>query len=453
MSSRNDYDFTKKRQAEERKLIDEIRYKRACIETVSKFPEEEDVQHRIRGFVRFVINTVRNNRLNDEFTEIRGRRPIFFANGEATLYRSYLERICLEVEHEAERIRSTAEKLSMAYEVYGLLILSEGAILFSRKTFFGQDEQGVLLEPSHTADFIRKELEFLEQFIRQVQNEIEEAKRQEENENHSSTFNQIKEMIRDLKKDIHIKHMEIQTEMDNQRESMKILCEKFEKMKTITTSSKPDQEEREHREHSKHTKKHSEHEQQRSKPKEVNSEEPEEDLLDLDYDYEEPENRDDSINTPSYVSDDENTRQQRYPGHHKRLELETRLADIREFLMENQGVPERKISEDNPMRPQERYLVCSFCLAKGRHYSDSCPTYVNVKSRMKRARCKVCLDSRHNTEHCRNEIRQCMYCRSEEHNKALCTLPEEIQEAYKEVEEIEHELDNFKEYYRSPTTT
>ncbi|XGW06681.1 hypothetical protein V3C99_016759 [Haemonchus contortus] len=98
------------------------------------------------------------------------------------------------------------------------------------------------------------------------------------------------------------------------------------------------------------------------------------------------------------------------------------------------------------MRPQERYLVCSFCLAKGRHYSDSCPTYVSVKSRMKRAGCKLCLDSRHNTEHCRNEIRQCMYCRSEKHNKALCTLPEEIQECYKEVEEIEHELDNFKEY-------
>ncbi|XGW11969.1 hypothetical protein V3C99_012996 [Haemonchus contortus] len=154
-------------------------------------------------------------------------------------------------------------------------------------------------------------------------------------------------------------------------------------------------------------------------------------LFDLDYDYEEPEKHDDSVNTPSYVSDDDK----------KKLELETRLTEIREFLMENQGVPERKISEDNPLRPQERYSVRSFCL-KGRHHSDSCPTYVSVKSRMKRACCKLCMDSRRNTEHCRNEIRQCMYCRSEKHNKALCTLPEEIQEAYKKVEEIEHELDN-----------
>ncbi|XGW27586.1 hypothetical protein V3C99_007858 [Haemonchus contortus] len=55
----------------------------------------------------------------------------------------------------------------MAYEVYCLLIFSDGAILFSRKNFFGEDEQGVLLEPSYTADFIRKELEILEQFRRQ----------------------------------------------------------------------------------------------------------------------------------------------------------------------------------------------------------------------------------------------------------------------------------------------
>uniref|UniRef100_A0A7I4YI78 HTH_7 domain-containing protein n=1 Tax=Haemonchus contortus TaxID=6289 RepID=A0A7I4YI78_HAECO len=34
----------------------------------------------------------------------------------------------------------------------------------------------------------------------------------------------------------------------------------------------------------------------------------------MDYDYEEPENHDDSINTPSYVSDDDNTGQQRKLG-------------------------------------------------------------------------------------------------------------------------------------------
>ncbi|KAK6748235.1 hypothetical protein RB195_001079 [Necator americanus] len=99
------------------------------------------------------------------------------------------------------------------------------------------------------------------------------------------------------------------------------------------------------------------------------------------------------------------------------------------------------------MRPEERYLVCSFCLAKGQHYSDSCPVYVSVELRRKRVRCKRCLDSRHDTEHCWNQSRECMYCGSRNHNKALCTLPECIHDQRYELEEIERELETFADYY------
>uniref|UniRef100_A0A7I4YPF7 Calcium uniporter protein n=1 Tax=Haemonchus contortus TaxID=6289 RepID=A0A7I4YPF7_HAECO len=223
MCSRSDHEFSKERQAEERKLIDEIRNKRAYIETVSKFPEEEDIQH--GDSLLILSGTVA---LMTSLPKFEDEDPFFQPMGKQR-YTEVIWKECLEVGHDAERIRSTAEKLSMAYEVYCLLILSDGAILFYRKNFFRKDEQGVLLEPSYTADFIRKELELLKQFRRKGQNEIEEAKRQEENENHRSTFDQMKEMIEDLRRDIHVKHMELQTEMDNQRESMKTLCEKFEK--------------------------------------------------------------------------------------------------------------------------------------------------------------------------------------------------------------------------------
>uniref|UniRef100_A0A0N4WTF6 CCHC-type domain-containing protein n=1 Tax=Haemonchus placei TaxID=6290 RepID=A0A0N4WTF6_HAEPC len=183
-------------------------------------------------------------------------------------------------------------------------------------------------------------------------------------------------MIKDLKRDIRVKHMELQTEMDNQRESMGYVKKlKKSKIKTIASRTNSDQEGQEHVEHLEHTM-HSQHAHQKSKPKEVNTEGLEEDLLDLDYDYEEPKSHD-SINTSSYVSDDDNADQQKYPGHRKKSQ---RLMEIREFLTENRRVPERRINEDNSMRLQERCSVCSFCLAKGRHYSDSCPTCASVKS-------------------------------------------------------------------------
>ncbi|VDO32836.1 unnamed protein product [Haemonchus placei] len=80
-------------------------------------------------------------------------------------------------------------------------------------------------------------------------------------------------MIKDLKREINVKHMELQTEMDNQSEK---------------------------------------HAKQKTKLREVNTEELEEDPLGLDYEFEESQSRDDSINTLSYSTDDDNTR---YPGH------------------------------------------------------------------------------------------------------------------------------------------
>ncbi|KAK6755696.1 hypothetical protein RB195_014216 [Necator americanus] len=47
-SNSTDDMFTKKRKAEERKLIEEIRYKRSCIRLPSMFPAEEEIQTKIR---------------------------------------------------------------------------------------------------------------------------------------------------------------------------------------------------------------------------------------------------------------------------------------------------------------------------------------------------------------------------------------------------------------------
>ncbi|VDO23128.1 unnamed protein product [Haemonchus placei] len=129
-----------------------------------------------------------------------------------------------------------------------------------------------------------------------------------------------------------------------------------------------------------------------------------------------------------------------YPGHFQRLELEARITELWACLRSNRDVPERKYRETDLMREHDRYLICSFCLAKGQHYSDGCPVYNSVERR-NLVKCTLCLDTRHYKVWCPKQTRKCMYCGSESHDKALCTLSERVQGPYKELDEIGRELE------------
>ncbi|ETN86991.1 hypothetical protein NECAME_15997 [Necator americanus] len=104
----------------------------------------------------------------------------------------------------------------------------------------------------------------------------------------------------------------------------------------------------------------------------VREEEVEEDLLDLYDDYECTEQKDSSERASTYTR--KSIRQKKEHAEKERSEqLDERRARIEEFLRYNREVPERKIRRLNYMRSEERFLTCSFCLARGEHYSDSCP--------------------------------------------------------------------------------
>ncbi|KAK6762039.1 hypothetical protein RB195_022943 [Necator americanus] len=68
-SNSTDDMFTKKRKTEERKLIEEIRYKRSCIKLPSTFPAEEEIQKKIRTFLKVNVMLTRSNNLSDMFTK------------------------------------------------------------------------------------------------------------------------------------------------------------------------------------------------------------------------------------------------------------------------------------------------------------------------------------------------------------------------------------------------
>ncbi|KAK6751720.1 hypothetical protein RB195_003249 [Necator americanus] len=111
------------------------------------------------------------------FTKTRGKRPQHFAKVEATLYECRLEQVHQAVNITMERIGAAAQGLSLTYDLYGLLVMADNNLANSRYEFFNDTEEGVTLEPSFTADFICREVEFIKEFRSQVETEIREASR------------------------------------------------------------------------------------------------------------------------------------------------------------------------------------------------------------------------------------------------------------------------------------
>ncbi|KAK6030328.1 Tas retrotransposon peptidase A16 [Ostertagia ostertagi] len=98
-SQRRDDEFSKKRRAEEHKLIEEIRRKRACVRKMQVFPSEEIIQSKIRNFVKSIVLIVTSSCLSDKHAHIRGNKPQYLAHMRAALYKAHLENIYSETCH------------------------------------------------------------------------------------------------------------------------------------------------------------------------------------------------------------------------------------------------------------------------------------------------------------------------------------------------------------------
>ncbi|KAK6762710.1 hypothetical protein RB195_023428 [Necator americanus] len=111
---------------------------------------------------------VKSNNLLDTFTELRGSKPQLFARKEAMLYHCRLEKVHYDASNLMERIRGAAKMLSMAYDLYGLLVLADETLSGERDEFYEDCEEGVIISLNFTADFVRKEIEFIDDFWRKV---------------------------------------------------------------------------------------------------------------------------------------------------------------------------------------------------------------------------------------------------------------------------------------------
>ncbi|KAK6023686.1 hypothetical protein OSTOST_10515 [Ostertagia ostertagi] len=441
MSHEKDDEFTRRRRAEEQALIETIRYKRKRIKLAPSFPSEDEIQHKIRTILSSVIDLIQSDNLFDFFTEIRGRKPHSLPKTKPLFYKCHLEKVHLQACHITDKIRCGTEALSMGYDLYRLLVQADDSLASSRDKFFEEEIKGVSFDPTFTAEFVRKELEFLEDFCQKIQTEIREAELQLNNETHESCPKKSSAFLANLEQKIDEKFehfsqqqeqfgrriTDLESKLDKTREHCSQLQEEIKcmlkepKESTNVVSEK------------------------HSQSPVVTPSRPsiEEDLLDLE---------DDIVfqNSDEGDVDDNNNASEKPTVEEERLELEHRLNVLRNLVHMERKVPERKISMRDVMQEKDRFLRCSFCFAKGFHYSDSCPEVPTVKGRLKRIRCEHCLDIRHETVNCWKLKKECMYCSSTDHNKAICTLPERIYEYYREIEEIERELEENKEYYYKP---
>ncbi|VDO71447.1 unnamed protein product, partial [Haemonchus placei] len=163
---------------------------------------------------------------------------------------------------------------------------------------------------------------------------------------------EVKEILTSIQKDIG----ELTQKTISQDEAIKSILERIDSLciAKANREQEPDLDPREHENESLQDNEASE-----TQGKEV---EPKEDLELLD---------DDDLELDNEPEDLELRRPTDYPGHFQRLDLEERMTELWAFLRSHREVPERKFREVELMREQDCYLICSFCLAKGQHYSNS----------------------------------------------------------------------------------
>ncbi|KAK6025537.1 hypothetical protein OSTOST_08561 [Ostertagia ostertagi] len=407
----------RRRKYEERRLIEELKYKRSCVRLAPTLPTENDVQRKIRHFIREIIRITKTNTLQDDFTKVQGNRPVHYARGEATLYRGLVENIWLRTSQTRERLRSAAEALAMSHETYKFLILAETATEESRNKFYDDDVQGISIDPVFTSDYIRKEIEFLDEILKCMENEMKHAEIQIGNEDHKNGFTELKEAVAGLQKSMEASIAGLQRSMeasiaDLQEEISKqdaritelvnkmdgfgedvqkvkdcVQCRR-ETKESDQTETLPTQNEESEDQHSDAPEKPTDAKEGLKAP--PSDGEIVEDLLDLDYegDYQ----MDNDMNTDDHPT----TAPQRDEVHleveQTRRRLLSQLQDLRRTQYRNKRVPRRIFTFFDIMRDRSP-PHCSFCRVKGKHYSDSCPLFKEVGVRERKIWCRNCLDT------------------------------------------------------------
>ncbi|KAK6018651.1 zinc knuckle [Ostertagia ostertagi] len=447
MDNRNDSydDLLRKRKAEEQRLIEQLRFKRAHVRLTPSLPTEKEVQKKIKQFVQSIVAITQSNNLLNESAEVFGQRPSLFAKGEATLYKCKVQNMGMKAEFVKEKLLSAVQGLTMSYETYGLLILAEHATDESKTEFYNKRVEGISLEPVFVNEFVRKELDFLDAILKSIETEMHEALQQIENEEHPSIHEEIakafakseqlmREIERNLKEEIQryegkLDALEtslgkIQTAIEEKNSATRVQ----EDAETVQNESLRKSEENEMEEDLLDF-----DDEQLQEPNEKPAEEPKQN----DEVQEHMEQEEAEVQKPQETSFEKEIRR-------RKRKIRERMSELYHKIRKGRRMPNRIFSQYSKLRDDDVFLRCSFCDRKGYHYSDSCPRYKTVKERKRLIRCYFCLDTFHRTQKCRKDRKPCNYCHSMNHHTAICKLPEERDAIEREYSDLKKKLDDYE---------
>ncbi|VDL80654.1 unnamed protein product [Nippostrongylus brasiliensis] len=426
-------DLLRQRKAEERKLIEDIRRKRASIRKAPSFPSEHE-------------------------------KKSHFAGRESTLYKCRVQNVQMKIRFTKDKIVTAMQGVAMSYDMYGLLVTAKVATEQSRNDYCHRNYKGIVLDPTFINEFARKEVEFLDTLLKSAESEVYEADFQIASEEQSSVYEELMQAIAESQRYMQEMSSKVDQNMsDSQqcksewRNNLQAAINRQEQtLAEVLLSIKDIQKQisdlgaAARRDNAKRG---AETEPPKRGRLSIVDDEGEE-VRDLECEtglqkegsgaaeYEEPAsdrqqnddsevqevlNHDEPEKRPKLSSmSDGKVRRSIHKGSSKeRRRIRERMDEIMEIFSGGRRGPVREFSFNTRLREEEQYLRCAFCDVKGQHYSDCCPEYRTVEDRMRRINCVYCLDTWHSSKNCFRKPRKCKYCGSTGHHSAICELPEE----------------------------
>nr|CDJ98123.1 hypothetical protein HCOI_00009700 [Haemonchus contortus] len=442
-------EIVKKRKAEERRLIEQLRWKRACVRLMPALPTEKEVQGKIKKFLELILTITRSNNLADKSAEIFGERLTLFAKREGTLYKCKVQNLQMKVQFVKERILSAMQGMAMCNETYGLLVLANVATEKSKERFYSQSHDDIPIEPAFVNEFVKKEIDFLDELQQRIDTELHESSQEIANEDHESIYESFLQTMVQLQNTMDHLDKSLNSQLQRQREtleqlgySIEAIQRDFEYLKSVTKGIDDEVDKGETNDETQS--KQSEGEVLQDLWEVDNDESNTLPVQDEGEKHEEPK-KGQCEDNPRQDDDAEGPKAEMTRKTEQRRRIIERMNKIRRTISDRRLPPARIFTARTQMRHGEAFLRCSFCNVKGLHYSDSCPEFKTVQERKKRVRCELCLDTKHRKERCKRIRQMCKYCNSRRHHTALCTLPQERGELELEFSELTRILQSIDE--------
>ncbi|VDP47340.1 unnamed protein product [Heligmosomoides polygyrus] len=191
-------------------------------------PPAEDLMRKRRAEEQKLIDTLKGAR----------KPPQTLREGEATLYKAKVENVFLKTSHLKDCLCSAVEGLAMMHETYKCLILAEAAKKDSMQKLYQEDVEGMTIEPVFASDYARREIEFLDELLKNMESEITSANVQISIEVHTSPLKEFSETVASLQKTLQEGIASLKEQMEKAEVTVAEVVERVDSLACSVENSK-----------------------------------------------------------------------------------------------------------------------------------------------------------------------------------------------------------------------